>query len=124
MDEVQVLLNGEKLMAAGVVIVAALVLFILVVNAREAWRKIRAPAEDDKKSLQAHQNACETRFVRGEDMMKEHNKRIDRLEDGQCAVCEALRALLEHELHNGNADQMQEASRGLFDHLNKRRDRG
>lgn len=54
------------------------------------------------------------------DTVKEHEKRIAYLEvqtadikKGQRALVYGVQALLEHELHNGNAQQMQTAADGL-----------
>lgn len=46
-----------------------------------------------------------------------HEKQLGELKDGQKVTCKALIALLGHELHNGNADEMQEASKELNDYL-------
>lgn len=46
-----------------------------------------------------------------------HEEQLAALKDGQCVMCEALMALLGHELHNGNSDEMQEASRKLNQYL-------
>lgn len=46
-----------------------------------------------------------------------HEKQLGDLKDGQKVCCKALIALLGHELHNGNADEMQEASKELNDYL-------
>lgn len=46
-----------------------------------------------------------------------HEKEIAELREGQKVLCGGLQALLEHELHNGNASEMQEASKALTDWL-------
>lgn len=46
-----------------------------------------------------------------------HEKEIAELREGQKVLCGGLQALLEHELHNGNADQMQKASDNLSEWL-------
>lgn len=42
-----------------------------------------------------------------------HDKAIDALQEGQKVTCKGVQALLNHELHNGNATEMQEASAEL-----------
>ena len=46
-----------------------------------------------------------------------HDEQLAALKEGQRVTCEARMALLGHELHNGNADEMQEASRKLNQYL-------
>lgn len=46
-----------------------------------------------------------------------HEKQLADLKDGQKVCCKALIALLGHELHNGNADEMLNASQELNDYL-------
>lgn len=58
------------------------------------------------------------------EMLATDKRRIDRLErdvadvrDGQKALVKGVQALLEHELHNGNSEQMEKASTGLNEWL-------
>lgn len=61
---------------------------------------------NDKQTLEAH-----TRQI------GEINKRVDSLETGQKAQCRGILALLNHELHNGNSDEMEEAKKGMDNYL-------
>lgn len=45
--------------------------------------------------------------------LDQHDQELEDLRDGQRVTCTALKALLGHELHNGNGDEMQAASRAL-----------
>lgn len=45
--------------------------------------------------------------------LDEHEKAIADLQEGQKYLCLGVQALLEHELHNGNSDEMQEASHNI-----------
>lgn len=47
----------------------------------------------------------------------EQGKRIDGLETGQKAQCRGVLALLNHELHNGNSDEMEAAKKGMDNYL-------
>lgn len=47
----------------------------------------------------------------------ELNKRVDGLETGQKAQCRGILALLNHELHNGNSDEMEAAKKGMDNYL-------
>lgn len=44
-------------------------------------------------------------------------ERIDKLEDGQKAICRGVLALLNHELHNGNTEEMETAKKGIDTYL-------
>lgn len=61
---------------------------------------------NDKQSIETH-----TRQI------GEINKRVDSLETGQKAQCRGILALLNHELHNGNSDEMEEAKKGMDNYL-------
>lgn len=47
-------------------------------------------------------------------------ERIDSLEEGQRAICRGVLALLNHELHNGNTDEMERAQNGINNYLIER----
>lgn len=49
--------------------------------------------------------------------LDEHEKAIEDLQEGQKYLCLGVQALLEHELHNGNSDEMQEASHNIREWL-------
>lgn len=52
--------------------------------------------------------------------MAEHDCKLADLRTGLMATCTGVQALLEHELHNGNADEMQQASKGIDKWLRER----
>ena len=49
--------------------------------------------------------------------LKADKERIDNLESGQKAICKGVLALLNHELHNGNNDEMEHAQAGINEYL-------
>lgn len=120
MNEVQAL-SGGNISTFMVVLVALMGLFVLAGNVVDAARKMRKPRERKEEDLQTHQEACGKKFAADKRVLDDHDQRIEMLEEGQCVMCAALHELLEHELHNGNADKMQRASSDLFDYLNKKR---
>lgn len=120
MDEVMIIAEGGNLVNFAAVLVALCGLIILAGNVVDAIRKMRKPQERKEEDLQAHQETCRKMFAADKLQLDDHNRRIKTLEDGQCVICAALHELLEHELHNGNADKMRQASGDLFDYLNKR----
>lgn len=124
MDNVEVLTTAGNIGTFLAVLVALAGVFILAVNVVEAWRKLVKPKERKEDDLQSKQEVCSKRFANDKAILDDHNERIRTLEEGQCVMCEALHELLEHELHNGNADQMRAASSKLFKYLNTRRNGG
>lgn len=120
MDNVQAL-TGANLTTFLLVLVALAGLFILFSNVVEAARKLRKPQEKKETSLTEHQEACEKRFAADYKRFAALENRMQYQEDTSKVLCAGIHALLEHELHNGNADEMRRASADLFDHLNGRR---
>ena len=90
-----------------------------------AWRKRKAqPLTDMKTDIMTMLANDKHRLDAQDAIVSEHTRRLDKLErradtveQGQKVQCKALMALLDHELHNGNADQMSEASREINDYL-------
>ena len=124
MKEVEALIASGNLATFLLVLVALAGLFVLFVSVVDAARKLKKPQERKEEDLQSHQEDCRKMFASDKRALDDHDRRIETLEEGQCVMCEALHELLEHELHNGNADQMRAASGNLFRYLNKRRNGG
>lgn len=86
---------------------AALVAFALAVWALvEKIRKARQPAEN----LTLWQREVDAKLDRDK-------RRIEGLEEGQKAICRGVLALLNHELHNGNTDELEQAQAKISDYL-------
>lgn len=119
MDNVEVL-TGANLSTTLMVVVALLGLYLLVCNAVDATRKLRKPKEQRGETLAEHQAECSRRFDRDFSRLGALETRMAQQEETSKVLCAGLRALLEHELHNGNADEMRKASDDLFHHLNRR----
>lgn len=71
------------------------------------FRDIETKLDNDKNRLDNHETA-----------IKSINSSIDTIKDGMQVTCDALTAILDHELHNGNADQMQKARDDLQNYTN------
>lgn len=66
----------------------------------------------------------EPRFAEIDRKLATDKQRIDTLsaktnnnEEGQRVLCRGVLALLNHELHNGNSDEMEKAQQGINDYL-------
>jgi len=75
-------------------------------NLESRFADIDRKFANDKQLLETH-----TRQI------GEINKRVDSLETGQKAQCRGILALLNHELHNGNTDEMEEAKKVIVNSL-------
>ncbi len=72
----------------------------------EMGKKWKGPSRDVERKL-ANDRA----------KLDEHDDAIKVLKDGNRVACNALLALLDHALHNGNSDQMQEAHDDIIAYL-------
>ncbi len=86
---------------------------------------------DVRKKFREEKHHREQPTVSLEEKVKAHDRMLDndkrRLDDmerkqadmqrGQMANCKGVQALLEHELHNGNTTEMQDASKAISDWL-------
>lgn len=52
--------------------------------------------------------------------LDEHDRQISDIRRGQMVNCAGVQALLEHELHNGNTTEMQDASKAIDKWLRER----
>lgn len=81
-----------------------------IMAARKARREEaacqQAPADALDERLSAHARMLDN----DKRALDRHEKEIDRLRECTGYLCAGVDALLEHELHNGNADQMEQAS--------------
>lgn len=118
MSELEILSKSNYLFVFFAVLIALAGLVILASKLVEAVRIFKKPLDKKETSLENHQEACERRFNRDKQELDNHRQRIEALEAGQRVQCQALHALLEHAIHNGNTDEMKEASKELFNHMN------
>ena len=55
-----------------------------------------------------------------EERLKADKARLDSLDNGQKAVCRGVLALLNHDLHNGNNEEMERAQKTITEYLIER----
>lgn len=111
----------DKSIVASVIafLIAAMVLLILVAKAIDACKRLFPKTVDNL--FEKHCEDSEERFKQGEKHIAENHDHIADLREGQRAMCVAVMALLNHELHNGNSDEMHRASVGLNNYLINRK---
>lgn len=98
--------SPDQLMSAVVVVLAIFAAIVTVDKVIDIVKKWRAPTTDTAKKLATDKQRLD-----------DHDKAIEKLQESHQAICSALLALLDHELHNGNADQMQKARDNLMEYL-------
>ena len=96
----------DQLWNAMLVVLALFAAIVTVDRFIDIIKKWRTPTTDTAKKLATDKQRLD-----------DHDKAIEKLQESNQAICSALLALLDHELHNGNADQMQKARDTLMDYL-------
>lgn len=121
-EAVNTITNGANISTVILYVIAAMLLLILAANAVEACKKLfgKKPGKPDE-ALLKHCEDAEDRFRRGEKHIAENHDHIADLREGQRVMCVAVMALLNHDLHNGNSDEMNRALNGLNDYLINRK---
>lgn len=99
-------ITPDELMRAAQVVLALFAALITVDKGIDIVKKWRAPSTDIAKKLDTDKRRLDT-----------HDKAIGDLQSGYQALCAGVLALLDHELHNGNADQMEKAKEEIMRYL-------
>lgn len=118
-DAANTISDKSTLLSVVLFLIAASVLIILAANVADACKKLFGKKTDN--SFQKHCEDAEDRFKRGEKHIAENHDHITDLKEGQRVLCVAVMALLNHELHNGNSDEMSKASAGVNEYLINRK---
>lgn len=103
----------EQVYSAVLVMLAICGAIITVGKTVDVIRSWRKPAGNLRKEMDKHMQF----FVADKQRLDRHDSELLTLSEGQKVSCIALIALLEHELHNGNTEEMQEASKRLNEYL-------
>jgi uncharacterized protein HemX len=132
-------ITPDMLWTALIVLVGVCGLIVLGDKVADVWRKHKARKkiasgpesqladEISKKvmeKLEPRFADIDRKFANDKQLLETHtrqigdmNKRVDSLETGQKAQCRGILALLNHELHNGNSDEMVEAKKEIDNYL-------
>jgi len=132
-------ITPDMLWTALIVLVGVCGLIVLGDKVADVWRKHQARKkiasgpesqladEISKKvmeKLEPRFADIDRKFANDKQLLETHtrqigdmNKRVDSLETGQKAQCRGILALLNHELHNGNSDEMVEAKKEIDNYL-------
>lgn len=106
-------LTLDQLSTTVIVLMALFAAIITVDKVIDIIKKWRSPSTDTAKKL----DNDKTRLDEHQKELERHQKEIDLLKENGRVQSAALMALLDHELHNGNAEQMQKARDDLMKYL-------
>lgn len=120
MENIKVL-TADNLTTFLVVLVALAGLVILTANVVDAVRKLRKPAQKAQETLTERQISCDRKFAKDLARLDAHEKALEDVYNGQRAQCVAVKALLNHAIHNGNTTEMVDAANGLDEWLINRK---
>ena len=101
-------ISPEELLGAAYVVLAILAAIVTIDKVIDIIKKWRAPTTDTEKKL-----------ANDKKRLDEHDEAIKDLRESNQVICSALLAILDHELHNGNGDQMQKARDEMMAYLSK-----
>ena len=101
-------ITPDELMRTVVVVLAIFAAIVTIDKVIDTVKKWRTPTTDTAKKL-----------ANDKQRLDEHDEAINDLRASNQVICSALLAILDHGLHNGNADQMQKARDGMMEYLSK-----
>ena len=101
-------ISPEELLNTVYVVLAILAAIVTIDKVIDIIKKWRAPTTDTEKKL-----------ANDKKRLDEHDEAIKDLRESNQVICSALLAILDHELHNGNGDQMQKARDEMMAYLSK-----
>ena len=85
-------------------------------NAREEKKRMNEPTENLEEMIKNMNKKLDNDKRR----LDEHDERLSDLQKGLMAICAGVQALIGHEMHNGNTDEMEEAQKNLYKWLRER----
>ena len=106
-------LTANNILTFLLILAALLWLFNLAGQSIKTYREMRKPKETVEKSV-ADKLAEHDRFLASDKRrLKAHDDDIDDIREGMRRNCTGIKALLNHQLHNGNTKEMEEAASNL-----------
>lgn len=114
---------GVPLGAWGWVGVAVLALFgayNTIVTAIKNAREERRVRDSPTRELREEVSEINEKLANDNRRLNAHERRQDDFQHGLMALCSGVQALLDHELHDGNSNEMEEASKNIDKWLRER----
>ena len=99
-------ITPDQLMNGVVVILAVFAAVVAIDKFLDVVKKWRSPEKDMYEKLRSDKLKLD-----------EHDKELTALKEGQSVLCSGIVALLDHQLHNGNTNQMEKARNDINQYL-------
>lgn len=109
MENIRVMLEGSNFYTFLIVLVALMGVFVLIGNVIKTIKELKKPEENLHEKINDLVSKVET-----------HDVAIDEIKETNQLQCQAVKALLNHAIHNGNADEMASAANALDKYLIKK----
>ena len=106
----QEFLTGDRLLGAALFLLAVSWAWNMVYTSITSFRKESERSKEPFSRIDGSLSDIRARIDDLERRVSAHDADIADLHAGQSALCRGVQALLEHELHNGNDDEMRAAS--------------
>lgn len=103
----------DALQTAVLVLLALCGAIVTIGKAVETIKKWRNPQMQKDNAQTADIKKCMEKLDNDKRRLDKHARDIEDLREGQKYLCMGVQALLGHELHNGNTDEMKAASDGI-----------
>ena len=120
MENVKALFENSNFLIFLMVLVAIMGLFVLVGNVIKTFRELKKPRDDQRDNIQTEVKELRHKIDKIEFVIDQHGTEIEDIRKTNRVQCQAVRALLSHAIHDGNADEMQHAANKLDELLNSR----
>ncbi len=112
MEWIQVL-TANNVLTFLLIFAALLWLFNLAGQSIKTYREMRKPKETADKTVADKVADHDKLFAADKRRLDAHDKDIDDLREGMRRNCTGIKALLNHQLHDGNTLEMEEAASDL-----------
>lgn len=113
MNDLKFIFEGNNLLTFLLVLVCLMGLYVLFGNAVKTHRELHKPNEEKDKDLKTRVRTMETTVA-------DHSEEINDLHEGVRVQCQAVMALLNHAIHNGNTEEMEKAASELNTYLSNK----
>lgn len=116
-EEIKAILGGDVIWVVLACLLAICAVIAAVGKAVEVVRSLRKPKQDRDSDVRVCLHNDKHRLDDHEARLKQLEDGLTDEQEGQRALMQGVMALLDHELHNGNADQMEHARDGINNYL-------
>lgn len=116
-EEIASVIGGDAVIITMAFVLAVCAIIATVGKAVDVVRGWVRPAREKSDDVQTCLQNDKSRLDDHDGRISALEKGLQKTQEGQRVTMEGVMALLEHELHNGNSQQMEDASRKIQAHL-------